>query len=437
VIWVLLAGSRAVSQWWLDMTPTGGAMDQIVEGNPLERNIFSILLAMGLVALCLRRRKVLALLSANAPILLFFLYCGISVLWSDYPGVSFKRWIKALGDVVMVFIVLTDSDRMAAVKRFLARAAFLLVPVSVLLIKYYPNLGRAYNFESGGFSAVGVTSDKNMLGVLCLVLGLGAVWRVLHAFQEKRRVWNNRPLIAQGAIVLMVLWLFWKANSVTSLACFLMGSTLMMVTMFPALARRRALLHLTMAGLVAVAFSALFLHVGTGLVEGMGRDSTLTGRTDLWKKLLGMSPDPIFGAGFESFWMGPRLIKLFSFFHWHPNEAHNGYLEVFLNLGWTGVALLAAVIVTGYRNAFAMFRRDPQAGRLRLAYFLAGVVYAFTEAGFRMLTPIWIAFLLAVTAIPEIRAPRRALSNGLRTAGTRAGSSASRIERDTLVPSRN
>ena len=83
-------------------------------------------------------------------------------------------------------------------------------------------------------------------------------------------------------------------------------------------------------------------------------------------------------------------------------EAHNGYLEVFLNLGWIGVTLLAAIMVTGYRNILVEYRKDPDLGRLRLAYFVVGVVYNFTEAGFRMLNPIWSMFLLATMAVPKI-----------------------------------
>jgi O-antigen ligase len=85
----------------------------------------------------------------------------------------------------------------------------------------------------------------------------------------------------------------------------------------------------------------------------------------------------------------------------HPNEAHNGYLEVFLNLGWTGVALLALVMIKGYRNSASAFRRDPELGRLRLAYFLAGAAYSFTEAGFRLMNPVWIVFLFSITVVPE------------------------------------
>jgi exopolysaccharide production protein ExoQ len=402
VVWMLVAVSASK---WLQGAPRS-AIDQL-EGNPLQRNIFTGLLAIGIIVLVGRGRKVFTLLRMNGPILMFFSYSALSTLWSDYPDVAFKRWIKALGDLVMVMIILTDPERSSAVKRFLARTGFILVPVSVLLIKYYPDLGIAYRTTDGSRAFVGIASDKNMLGMICLIFGLCAAWGVLHALRDRQHSLSNRPLIAHGVILAMVLWLFWKANSMTSLVCFVLASGLIVATSFSALARKRAVVHLLVATVVlAVAFLALFPNVGAGLVETIGRDPTLTGRTELWNEIVGMNGNPLFGTGFESFWMGSRLEKIWSIHWWHPNEAHNGYLEVFLNLGWTGVALLAVVIVTGYRNALGTLRRDPEAGRFMLAYFLVGLIYSFTEAGFRPLSPLWISFVLAAMAVPKSPVPK-------------------------------
>src|SRR5208282_6115394 len=85
---------------------------------------------------------------------------------------------------------------------------------------------------------------------------------------------------------------------------------------------------------------------------------------------------------------------------WHPNEAHNGYIELFLDLGWVGLAFFGLVLVTGYRNVIRAFRQDPDAGRLRLAYFVVAVVYNFTESATRIMHPVSILFLLAILAIP-------------------------------------
>ena len=175
----------------------------------------------------------------------------------------------------------------------------------------------------------------------------------------------------------------------------------MVVARMLRLAQKPLFVNLFVAAVLVVSFSALFLDTGMGLVNDLGRDATLSGRTALWNQLLGMAGNPLFGTGFESFWLGKRLEKLWSMYWWHPNEAHNGYLEVFLNLGWIGVALIGLVMVKGYRNVISAFRRDPDVGSLGLTYFVVATTYNFTEAGFRMMDPIWIIFLTAITVVPD------------------------------------
>ena len=166
-------------------------------------------------------------------------------------------------------------------------------------------------------------------------------------------------------------------------------------------AKRTGVVHAMVAGIVALALCALFADTGGALVSSLGRNANLTGRTDIWKAVLSIRINPLLGAGFESFWMGSRLERVWDLTAPGIQEAHNGYLELYLNLGWLGLAMLAGLIVTGYRNAIALYRRDPQAGRLRVAFFAVGVIYSLTEAGFRMMSPAWIAFLFAVTAVPH------------------------------------
>jgi O-antigen ligase len=80
------------------------------------------------------------------------------------------------------------------------------------------------------------------------------------------------------------------------------------------------------------------------------------------------------------------------------NEAHNGYIEVYLNLGWVGVGLIALILITGYGRLVAAFRRDPVVGGMWLAYFFAIVFYNITEAGFRLLSTTWLFLLLAIVS---------------------------------------
>jgi exopolysaccharide production protein ExoQ len=404
VLWLLINGSRPVSTWLtaagLVEAPSVDVADTYLDGSPIDRFVFACLLIAGLMVLFSRRRQVGALLRKNAPILLFFSYCALSILWSEYSFVAFKRWTKAVGDLVMVLIVLTDVEPAAALRRLIARVGFVLVPLSVLFIKYYPDLGRVYNRWSWSYMYTGVTLGKNLLGMLCLVVGLGSAWCFLSAYRDREGMGRNRRLLAHGVILLMVPWLLWVADSMTSVACFVLGVALMVATSFRGMARRPALLHLLVAATVMVSvFSVVFDAAGT-LIASMGRDPTLTGRTAIWNLVLSLRGSALVGTGFESFWLGQRLVDVWTVMP-GIQEAHNGYLEIYLNLGWVGIFLLGVLIVTGYRRVMAAVRHDPGAGRIRLAFFVVPVIYSLTEAGFRMMSLTWIFFLLAITAVPE------------------------------------
>ena len=399
VLWLLIAGSRAVSQWL--QSESLSSTDQYLDGSPIDRNVFTALLALGIIVLLNRGPQVRAFLVSNGPLLLFFSYCLVSVLWSDYPMVAFKRWTKAIGDVVMVLIVLTDRDRPSAVKKLLATTGFLLIPLSVLFIKYYPDLGRGYLPWVWTPVYTGVTTGKNLLGMICLLTGIASFWRFIESLRarEHGRFWT-RVLFAHGVILAMVVWLLVKANSMTSLASVLVGVSLMLATYNRVVARTPALVHVLVATSLMICASSLFVDFGAALVESVGRDPTLTGRTAIWDLVLQVPGNSLIGTGFESFWLGERLEYIWKTYWWHPNQAHNGYLELFLNLGWAGVILFAVVTVTGYRNVLRAFRQDPSVARLKLAYFVTALAYNLTESAFKSMNPVWIMFLMVILAIP-------------------------------------
>jgi exopolysaccharide production protein ExoQ len=406
-IWISLAASRMVSQW-LSTAPQPATGQQYIEGNPIDRAVLTGLLVVAIFVLVGRSRRVIKILRMNWPIILFFSYCAVSILWSDYPDVATKRWFKSLGDLVMVLVVLSERDRLAAIKRLLARIAFVLMPLSILFIEFYPRIGQSFSLEDGVMANTGVTMNKNELGSICMIIGIAAVWRLAIAF------WDNscrtRTFIVHGTILAMVLWLLYTAHSATSVACFLLGSAIVVVLTLPG-RKRPARVHL-IAG-AAVTLTAVMILLPDAyayFVQTLGRNTTLTGRVRLWNLLLSMNNHPWFGTGFQSFWLGTRLDTVWSLYG-EVNEAHNGFLGVLLELGWVGVSLLALLLATGYRNVVASFRRDPREGSLKLGLFVIAVAYNFTEAAFRMMAPVWIFLLLAILAVPAAPRPENVENN--------------------------
>ncbi len=421
IIWVIINGSRPVSMW-LGVAPEFVSAQAYFEGSPLDRNIYICLLVVGLIVLFGRMKQFGALLRANGLIMLFFFYSALSMFWSDYPFVTFKHWIKGVGDIVMAFVVMTESDLPAAMKRMVSRVGFLLLPISVLLCKYYPTSGRLLT-HSWTVEYVGVTTQKTSLGTLCLVLGLGLVWRFRATYRDRGDAQRSRRLVAVGSVIGSVIWLFWASDSMTSLSCFIMASGVMVLAGGPKLARRASVVHVLVIAMLGVSIFALFFDTGGDLIQNLGRDATLTGRTAIWREVLTIPINRWVGTGYESFWLGPRLEKMWTLADFDVNEAHNAYLEIYLNLGWIGIALLAVLVATGYRSAIAAYRLDPDYGSLRVAYFVAVLIFGLTEAAFRMLGLTWFFFLLGIAAIPK----RLAL-----TTDTRADLAQSQVQVDPL-----
>ncbi len=399
VVWLGINGSRSVSAW-LGLGPGPEIPGQLPPESRLDQAIAGSLMLAGFVVLLRRRKDAVAVLKASWPIVLYFAFALISLSWSDYPAWGLKRWVRALGDVIMVLVVATDAQPAAALRRLFSRLGFVVLPVSILLIKYYPYLGRGFDEWGGGVVNTGVTTNKNSLGVLAYVVTLGALWQVLSLLRDKNLPNRRRHLLAQGTLLAFGVDVLFTAHSATSGASFLLGAGLMLVLALQFFRARPRAVHALVLTLLLVGGLAMLLGGEADVTRALGRKPDLTGRTEIWRMLIPMCPNSIGGAGFETFWCGPRVAK---FYAMHggismTNEAHNGYVEMYLNLGWIGVGLIALILVQGYRRAVHAFRRDPALGALLVAYVVSAVTYNIGEAGFRMLGPAWFFLLLAIVA---------------------------------------
>jgi O-antigen ligase len=240
--------------------------------------------------------------------------------------------------------------------------------------------------------------------MIVMVLAIGFLWRFLLAYKDQEDPKRTKRLIVHGSLILMSVWLFMQAQSMTGQATFALGAVFLIATSLAFVVRKRALVQMLVLTLVAVPACTLLLGIGGGALEEMGKDATLTGRTDIWRLVLNMAGNPFFGTGFESFWLGSRANRMWAMYYFHPTQAHNGYLEVYLELGWIGIILLAAIIFAGYRSALAMMQTNPEAARIKMVFIAAALVYNVTEAGFRMMTLTWIFLLLSATVVPEVAA---------------------------------
>jgi len=400
--WVWILGSRHVSSW------LGGAARELesepfvfLEGNPFDRNVYFIMIISGAIALLWRKPDWKKIFDSNRWFFAFFIYCGISVLWSDFPFVSLKRWIKEAGNLIMILILVTEKNSITATRAVFARYAYLAIPLSVLFIMYFPDIGwydRGEAWESAVCS--GVTTEKNQLGLVTFICGLFLVWDLIQTSVARKK--DLVDLLTRGVLLLMVVWLVYMAKSSTALVCLILGTGILLFMNRPFFKRQ-----VRYIGTYALVSGLLVFLVWSvpGILDSVtdivGRDKTLTGRTDIWADLLKEPVNPLLGTGFQGFWLGNRMEYYFDKYVFHLTQAHNGYLETYLNGGLLGVGLLIAIIIVTGRKLKKEVLRESSFGILLFAFLVAALFYNCTEAMFSKLNLLWFLMVIAALYYPR------------------------------------
>jgi O-antigen ligase len=204
-----------------------------------------------------------------------------------------------------------------------------------------------------------------------------------------------------GGFFVMIWWLFRMAQSSTSLVSLLLGAMIMLLV-GRRFVNKRGITGYILIGLLAIAAAEMAFGLSAHVLKLLNKDSTLTDRTLLWADVLKVKINPLLGVGFESFWLGDRLKQLHENRAFQPNEAHNGYLETYLNLGLIGLFILIGLLVATYRKARLELLKNFEWGRYRLGFLVAVVLYNLTEASFKTVHPVWFAFYIIALDYPTV-----------------------------------
>lgn len=401
VIWMFIVATRNPAQWLNggELKIVAGSME---EGSPLDRAVFIVLIIIAIGILASRTFRWDEFVTHNTTLVMFILFAFVSVFWSDFPLVAIKRWSRDLGNYLMVLVVVSDRYQLESVRTVFRRLFYLFIPLSIILIKYYPQIGVTYWEWTGETLYGGLATSKNVLGAVSMVGALFFFWDVQTRWVD-RKVPRTKKIIAVNLAFLgMALWLLYRANSATSRACLAIGCLVIM-----ALYSRWGKRHITLVKTLVLASFPVYVVLAFGLdlsgefARSLGRNPTLTDRTQLWKILLSMHTNPLIGSGYDSFWLGERFLHVWRTFGEAINEAHNGYLEVYLNLGLIGLLILVAFLIASYRGICKRLAAPgPSFAPLAMALWTVMLFYNMTEAAFRFHW-MWITFLFAAIYAPE------------------------------------
>lgn len=333
--------------------------------------VFLFLFFSSLIILFKRYDRIFSFIRSEKYLGLFVLICLLSAVWSDYPFLSFKRSFQLFVMFLIVVEALVNIDPKILLKQ---------VKVVVSLYLFF-NL-YACRFIPAAIDPVfgtwrGIEVQKNLLAQTTLFCLLSSI--VLFNFDKARF-----SKIYDSLLILTSLLIIYKAHSSTGIIAVTiimsMGLVFQIESIFNSLGIGRSVLGLTF--LFILSLSIIFIIFSSeifGLIPGyFGKDMTLSGRVDIWEFALNdIEKKMLLGYGFATYWiMGSSRLEIFaSYFQgFKVNEAHNGYLEILLQLGVVGFIFFLFVIV------IYMYRMFKVNNNLAILIFVSIMTLNYTES---------------------------------------------------------
>ena len=338
-------------------------------------------------------------------LLMFCAFAWASTIWSIEPGVTIWRSLMLIGAAAAGWYI-GERFSLQQIAMIVASVAAVGTVASYLALAIVPHLAT---MTGNQHAWSGVYYNRNELG---LVLSGGIL---TSGFLLTRT--PGRARIAELVAICAEAFLLAKSGNRTG-PMALGGALLACLIVFAV--RRYAKSKLVVFWASVLSLGTILIGFGAiewqwkRIVAFVGRNITLSSRSFLWRvdrAFIGMKPWG--GWGFESFWSNTLMQKYVVYILKHfPYDAHNGYYEVGLGLGWIGVALLAGFLgITLYRAFTHAWRGRDIISLWPLAFLLFILAANFTESLFVSSEAFWVvtvavAFALSRTTTSLIRRPK-------------------------------
>jgi exopolysaccharide production protein ExoQ len=330
-------------------------------------------------------------------LLVYVAFAGSSVLWAFRPEVSFTRFVQQ----VMVLTSIVLPGMLAVRTTDLMRGVFLCFAFGAILNIFFVfgNPLCVVN-ELGGYP--GYFLGKNYLGEFSVVAFLLALHELLYP--------GFRRALGIVIVIIATLLLFW-ANSKTALGLVLIVPLLAGLTLIVKRITRISpaiiLLSIPFCYAVLSSVSGFNMNRVSYIIYG---DSTFTGRTIIWDFAnYEIARRPLLGWGYQSFWLvgldAPSVVEAPGFVKYMPN-AHNGYRDTMLEMGYVGYTLLLMFIIATLHAIGRVADSDPARAWLVLSLAIFIIVYNYLESlwmrGFEFL---WVVFVILAVEIARYWQP--------------------------------
>lgn len=320
-----------------------------------------------ILALVFRRAVEIARLwPALLLILILSALCWTSHLWSIFPEVTIRRWIAVT--ITMLFsLYMAACFRGPRLLRLLCWGFLIMALLSLVFVAVLPRYGIHDDVNAGMWR--GIWYEKNQAGMMMFSGAIAAI-ALLVSGGEGRRL--------AGATLFFCVVMLLGSRSKTSLLCLLSGGGTILALHVLRKVGPAAAVVLGWFGAIALAAGLLVITTFKNEFYALlGKDPSLTGRTQIWDAMWNfIEARPVLGYGYAAFWKPDSVQADWIRFQndWPVPSAHHAWLEILLQLGWVGIAvvgLMAAVAV------IMTVVRLPVMG-VREGYWAAGALVALT-----------------------------------------------------------
>ncbi len=328
----------------LPLILSGGAGEGALEISPDPTDYSSLQLLffanylITLLLLIARWKKAIYVVTKDWTIVLLIGMALLSLIWSSTPELTRVRSI-ALAGTTLFGLYLASRYTIREQLKLLGWSFGIIIIMSFLFAIVIPKYGiMPAGVHTGAWR--GIYVHKNLLGRMATI---GAMVFLILAMDTKQ--WRWIPWTGLGLSFGLLL----LSKSSSSMINF--GAIFAIVPIYSVFRWRYQILLPSIIAIVALgaSFSLWFSANAATLLGTIGKDTTLTGRTDIWPYIIEMiGKQQWLGYGYSAFWSDWNSPGAYIWYaaKWTPPNAHNGLLDLWLELGLVGVVIFTIGFAT-------------------------------------------------------------------------------------------
>jgi exopolysaccharide production protein ExoQ len=361
-------------------------------GTPVWHKInLALFCLICLVLIVFRFPSVLALARRLKIVLAFPVLAILSCAWSADPRQSM---VSGLILLIFTMFAIYVASRFSFQRQLelVMLVGMVALPTSIALALLVPTVGTT---EAGWRGIFGHKQMCAAVSTLWLITALH--WKSSGMYHKTLRA---VCVVMSGVLIVMSQS---RTGWALALVALLLSGAISLLQKMPA---KQGLL-LLLFGVPLAVIAAYGLHAHSSIVlAAVGKDSTLTERTTIWAAVWDAAlRHPILGYGFAAFWKGlygpsQNIVLVVG---WGLEQAQDGFLDIWLQIGAVGIVLLVSIIGRAMRNALHGFYSEGNERYVRwcIVIILSTLIYNIGESSVGLLNMTWFLFLLACIGLEQ------------------------------------